>query len=167
MTRRHIPWYAVIAAPLFVSALLAHELGHFLVGWGTSGVPPEFHLTHVVTRAPVGSQIGWVWFSAAGDLAVVVWWLVNYLAARRWGMWGLGLVAATLIETCALLIWLLYCAVSPLGWWQDSSDQAEFLRYSGIHAGLAMLMVVAMAALIWRVSWPVARQQLEKGNLPP
>ncbi|MDQ6663072.1 MAG: hypothetical protein M3Z23_01610 [Acidobacteriota bacterium] len=104
MIGRHTPWYAVIAAPLFVSALLVHELDHFLVGWGTSGVPPEFHLTHVVTRAPVGSQIGWVWFSAAGDLALVAWWLANYLAARRWAIWSLGLVAATFIETCALLI---------------------------------------------------------------
>ncbi len=42
MTGRHIPWYAVIAAPFFVSALLAHELGHFLVGLGSFGEPPVF-----------------------------------------------------------------------------------------------------------------------------
>jgi hypothetical protein len=55
MTGKRVLLYFLISDPLLVSASLAHEFGDFLVGWGTSGVPPEFHLTHVVTRAPVGA----------------------------------------------------------------------------------------------------------------
>jgi hypothetical protein len=80
---------------LFVSALLAHEFGHILVGLE----PPEFRVTHVVSRAPFEVAPSWVWYSVAGRFAVVFWWLANYLAARSWAIESVSLFAGRTLRT--------------------------------------------------------------------
>ena len=149
---------AVIAQPM-------HELGHAVALWASTGAWPRIGVLSVQPLVPVTTKAAALLVLAAGDFAVLAWWMLVFLWMRRNRQRQWAIVGTTFVLFVVFVEWLTAAAMFPFGRANlGGSDAAKFLEILGTHrssatAGvcLAVFLIAVSTTLLLRSSLdPVA-----------
>ncbi len=144
-------WKAVvISVVLAAAAQPIHEAGHAIAVRVFTGVWPRFTLW-AVFPPPIPSQEAALAILAAGDIAVLLWWVVVFGYTRWRPVWKLAFVGPSFMTAIVMASWFVAAALTPFGLASvGASDAAKFIAVSGMNpvwvALLVSVLAVAMAA---------------------
>lgn len=132
---------------LAIAAEPIHEAGHAVVARVFTGAWPRFGFWAVHPTGQFESAGAILAVLVAGDAAVIVWWALAYLIARRWPEHTWALIGPMFMAGLALLNWLAVPLLAPFGrsaW--GASDAVKFMSISGL-PWYVLAVSVAVAAI--------------------
>lgn len=116
---------------LAIAAEPIHEAGHAVAARVFTGAWPRFGFWAVHPTKQFESAGTILAVLAAGDAAVIVWWALAYLIARRRPEHTWVLIGPTFMAGLALLNWLAASVFIPFGYERlGASDAVKFLAVS-------------------------------------
>jgi hypothetical protein len=135
----------VISVALAAVAQPIHEVGHAVAVRVFTGAWPRFTLWAVFPPS-IPTREAALAILAAGDIAVLLWWVV-VLAYTRWRpVWKLALVGPSFMTAIAMASWFVAAALTPIGLASvGASDAAKFIAVSGINPVWVALVVSVLA----------------------
>ena len=132
---------------LAIAAEPIHEAGHAVAARMFTGAWPRFGLWAVHPTGQFESAGAILAVLVAGDAAVIGWWALVYLIARRRPEHRWALIGPTFMAGLALLNWFAVPLLAPFGqsgW--GASDAVKFMSISGL-PWYVLAVCVAVAAL--------------------
>ena len=85
---------------------------------------------------------------AAGDLAVLTWWMAIFLFVYRRPQWKWALVGPSLMTAIVLVTWFASAVLTPLGRADlGASDAAKFLAISGVSPWMLAVIICGIAGI--------------------
>jgi hypothetical protein len=146
---------AVFAQPM-------HEFGHAVALRASTGVWPQMGPLSVQPLVPVTTKAAALLVLAAGDFAVLAWWLSVFLWMRRGRQRQWAIVGTTFVLFVVLLEWLTAAAMFPFGRASlGGSDAAKFLEIIGSHKSVAAAGVCLAVVLIAATTTLLLRSSLD------
>lgn len=131
---------AVVAEPI-------HEGGHAIATRLLTGAWPQVGLWAVHPTSGFASKLDALIVLAAGDLAVLAWWVAIFLFAYRRPQWKWAVVGPSLMVTIVLASWITSAMLMPFGHADlGASDAAKFLEISGIPPWVLAMILAGITA---------------------
>jgi len=132
---------AVVAEPI-------HEGGHAVATRLLTGAWPQVGLWAVHPTSGFASKLDALIVLAAGDLAVLAWWVTIFLFAYRRPQWKWVVVGPSLMVTIVLASWIASATLMPFGHADlGASDAAKFLAISGVSPWLLTMILAGITAI--------------------
>ncbi len=132
---------AVVAEPI-------HEGGHAMATRLLTGAWPQIGLWAVHPTSGFASKLDALSVLAAGDLAVLAWWVTIFLFIYRLPQWKWALVGPSLMVTIALASWTASAMLMPFGYADlGASDAAKFLAISGVSPWLLAMILAGITTI--------------------
>ena len=143
-------WKEIICGVgLAIAGQPIHEGGHAVASRLLTGLWPQISFWAVYPVGRFESKIAALTVLAAGDVAVVVWWLALFGLVRHYPERKWMLVGPTFMVAIALLNWTTSAALAPFGYGHiGASDAVKFLSISGVTPWVMAGFLVTVAAVI-------------------
>lgn len=148
----------VCGVGLAIAAQPIHEGGHAIATRLLTGVWPQITFWAVYPVGHFESELAALTVLAAGDVAIVGWWMaifgvVRHRPERKW-----MLVGPTFVVAIALLNWIAAGVFASFGYGDvGASDAGKFLSISGVApwamTAVLMAVVTVMTIVAMRYFW--------------
>ena len=133
---------------LAIAAEPIHEGGHAIATRMVTGVWPKIGFWAVHPTSGFASKLDALIVLAAGDLAVLTWWVAVFLFVYRRPQWKWALVGPTLMTAIVLVTWFASAVLTPLGRADlGASDAAKFLAISGVSPWMLAVIICGIAGI--------------------
>jgi len=136
-------WAEIVGSvALAIAAEPIHEVGHAVTTPLLTGTWPQIGFWAVHPSSGFGTKLHALIVLAAGDVAVLGWWLAVLVLIRRRPKMRWALTGPTFMTAIVLLNWMASALLMPFGHAElGASDAAKFLAISGIAPGVLAVVI--------------------------